>query len=128
MWAKVLEWILNPATIGIVVIAVLFSAWQHTSHQNDLLKIQNKSLEQVVSAQKQTIEIQRSDFQLLGEFNKKAQTIVIKQQENTQKLHEIPNTTTNKPFANPELDRAAGLLRDYQQGSFPSSNSTDSNN
>lgn len=107
------------------VLAILVSLWQYSSHQVELLQITNKSQEQVIEAQKDTIRIQGQDMQLLDSLAKKSQTLAIKQQDLTKKLNEIPDTSNDHPFINHELSVAAGIVRDYQTKSI---NETPNNN
>lgn len=127
MWEKVLKWILNPITIvGIILVLLLFSV-NNLSHKNQNLNDKVAQKEQTITAQNKSIYILGEDNKSLAELNNKKLKIYGKQQELSDKLNEIKDTSTNKPFTNPELLDAAIVMRDYQN-SVLNSNSADSNN
>ena len=127
MWEKVLKWILNPITIvGIILVLLLFSV-NNISHKNQNLNDKVAQKEQIITAQNKSIYILGEDSKSLAELNNKKLKVYGKQQELSDKLNEIKDTSTNKPFTNPELLDAAIVMRDYQN-SVLNSNSADSNN
>lgn len=128
MWTTVIKWFLNPVSIGLVVIALLFGALQHKSHLADTLKIENQAQAQIIEVQKESLKIKNDDMILLDNFSKKQQTIVLKQADTNRKLNEIPDTSTNHPFSNLELDNAASVVRSHQLQAFPTTDSTNTTN
>ena len=127
MWEKVLKWVLNPITIfGIILVLLLFSV-NNLSHKNQNLNDKVAQKEQIITAQNKSIYILSEDNKSLAELNNKKLKVYGKQQELSDKLNEIKDTSTNKPFTNPELLDAAIVMRDYQN-SVLNSNSADSNN
>lgn len=118
MFKTLLPWGLM---VLIAIIAFLLTGWQYQSHQVDLLKIQRAAQEQVITSQKDTIRIQGNDMQLLSTLMQKSNTVIIKQQEANKKLNEIPDTSHDHPFTNPELSAAAGIVRDHQNAAYPPS-------
>jgi type II secretory pathway pseudopilin PulG len=117
----------NPIVILAAVAAFFFFGYTNTQHENQQLKQQASAYEQIFKAQERSLQIQERDFQLLGDFQKKGQVVVIKQQDTNRKIDAIPDTSTNKPFTNSELRDAASILRDHQIAAFPPTNPPSSN-
>lgn len=134
MWAKFLEWLFNPVSIITIIMVVLmavggvfYTIANNSAHENDLLKLENKSQSEVIDAQKNAIQVYKKDSELLADLSDKQINIIVKQQALEKELNEIPDTSTNKPFTNPDLLRAAGVLRNYQSSQTTTSTSSSNN-
>lgn len=126
MWQKVLTWLLNPITIVSIVIVLLLASVNHLNYKNKNLTEKITTQEQVIDTQDKSIEILGKDAKAISELSNKKVQIYIKQQKLSDQLNEIPDTSENKPFTNPELFDAARVLRDYQN-SVHTVNPSDSN-
>lgn len=114
MWQKVLTWLLNPITIVSIVVVLLLASVNHLNYKNKNLTDKITTQEQVIDAQDKSIDILGKDAKAISELSNKKVQVYIKQQQLSDKLNEIPDTSENKPFTNPELFDAARVMRDYQ--------------
>lgn len=119
-----LKWIINPfSLISLLLIVIAITsmglAYQSVSHDNKLLKDQIGQAEQVIETQEKSIGILQQDTGLIDKLMSSKQTIIIKENELQKQLDEIPDTSTNKPFTNPDLLAAANLVRAYQHSFDP---------
>ena len=124
MLDSILPWLL---CVVFLVGGFLFVNNANLRHQNELLNMQKASYELVIKSKDDIIEIQKNDLARIDTLVSKKQTLVIKQQAVSAAIDKIPDTTTNKPFTNPELFDSARILREYQNSNIPTE-PTNSNN
>lgn len=135
MWILIKETLKNPVVLVLILVLGLGLGLQYFMGQNALknkdiqmYQQREQAYEQVFQAQQQTISILQNDVLRIDDLNKSKQTVIIRQQDLDRQLNEIPDTSEDRPFSNPDLLAAAGIMRNYQQSSPATTNTTSSNN
>lgn len=128
MWGNILKWFLHPLTL-ICILLVIISSYAVISNYNHTVDDLNKNIaqqEEVIRSQQNSLDIYQKDTVLIEKFNSSKQSRYIKEQELQKELDAIPNTSTNRPFTNPELLAAAKLLRNFQHSDLSANPSSPS--
>jgi hypothetical protein len=116
-----LKFLSNPSVlIGLFAAGFIFWA-VHTHNEN--LSLKHTVASQVETIQKmdkkmtelnENVKVIKGDQERLGVFMNSMNKTKTNETVVSKKLSAIPNTSTNKPFLNKDLEEAARIFRDYQ--------------
>lgn len=111
--------LLTPTNLIIAAILALaaFAWFEHGQVQAMKPIIAHQEL--VIDQQGKNIDILNNDTKIQEKFQQTKDNVLDRQHKFNDTQSKIPNTTTDRPFNNPDLFNAAIGLRDYQQNSFP---------
>jgi len=121
--ANILKFLFHPSTLIAMFAAGSMWFFMHTIQQNkDLKQELNNTKGQIEELHNQMV-LQQGDMDKLLDITRKNSKVRQREADVNSKIAEIPKTSTDRPFSNPDLLNAAGMLREYQSSEQSTTNS-----
>lgn len=111
---KLLSFLFHPSTLIAMFAAASMWFFVHTMQVNKDLKEDLGKARGEITQLQDSMKLQKEDMESLMEMTKNNAKVRQREADVNAKIAQIPKTSIDRPFSNPDLLDAARVLRDYQ--------------